>query len=96
MFAAGLYWQRSNGTIEFTIITTSAPIEINEVHERSPLILDDVSIGIWLSENSTENIHENISHDFGNIIEHYQVTRSVNNPKNNNASLIEEFNEVPF
>ena len=43
-----------------------------------------------------ENIHENISHDFGSTIEYYQVTRSVNNPKNNNASLIEEFNEVPF
>ena len=34
--------------------------------------------------------------DFGGTIEFYQVTRSVNNPKNNNASLIEEFNEVPF
>ena len=43
-----------------------------------------------------EYIHENISHDFGEIIEHYQVTKSVNNPKNNNALLIEEFNEVPF
>ena len=96
MFAAGLYWQRSDGTTEFTIITTAAPIEINEVHDRSPLILDDVSIGIWLSDDNPESIHENISHDFGNNIEHFQVTRSVNNPKNNNPSLIEEFNEVPF
>ena len=53
-------------------------------------------MGIWLSDDSSEDIHKNISHDFGDIIEHYQVTRSVNNPKNNNASLIEEFNEVPF
>ena len=96
MFAAGLYWQRSDGSTEFTIITTAAPLEINEVHDRSPLILDDVSMGIWLSDDSPEDIHKNISHDFGDIIEHYQVTRSVNNPKNNNASLIEEFNEVPF
>ena len=51
MFAAGLYWQRSDGTTEFTIITTAAPIEINEVHDRSPLILDDVSMGIWLSDD---------------------------------------------
>ena len=96
MFAAGLYWNRSDSTTEFTIITTAAPIEINEVHDRSPLILDDVSMGIWLSDDNSEDIHANISHDFGDIIEHYQVTRSVNNPKNNNASLIEEFNEVPF
>ena len=96
MFAAGLYWLRSDGSTEFTIITTAAPIEINEIHDRSPLILDDVSMGIWLSDDNPENIHENISHDFGNTIEYYQVTRSVNNPKNNNASLIEEFNEVPF
>ena len=96
MFAAGLYWQRSDGTTEFTIITTAAPIEINEVHDRSPLILDDVSMGIWLSDEDPESIHKNISHDFGSTIEHYQVTRSVNNPKNNNPSLIEEFNEVPF
>ena len=40
--------------------------------------------------------HGGEGHDFGNNIEHFQVTRSVNNPKNNNASLIEEFNEVPF
>ena len=53
-------------------------------------------MGIWLSDDNPENIHENISHDFGNTIEYYQVTRSVNNPKNNNASLIDEFNEVPF
>ena len=96
MFAAGLYWQRSDGSTEFTIITTAAPLEINEVHDRSPLILDDVSLGSWLSDDSSEDIHKNISHDFGHLIEHYQVTRSVNNPKNNNASLIEEFNEVPF
>ena len=96
MFAAGLYWKRSDGTTEFTIITTAAPIEINEVHNRSPLILDDVSMGIWLSDDNSEDIHANISHDFGDNIEHYQVTRSVNNPKNNNESLIEEFKEVPF
>ena len=53
-------------------------------------------MGIWLSDDSPENIHENISHDFGSNIEFYQVTRSVNNPKNNNESLIEEFKEVPF
>ena len=49
-------------------------------------------------EKLTREDHKtvNISHDFGHIIENYQVTRSVNNPKNNNASLIEEFNEVPF
>jgi len=52
---------------------------------RSPLILDDVSMGIWLSDENPENIHKNISHDFGSTIEYYQVTRSVNNPKNNNA-----------
>ena len=44
------------------IITTSAPIEINEVHDRSPLILDDISMGIWLSDDNSEYIHENISH----------------------------------
>ena len=96
MFAAGLYWNRSDSTTEFTIITTAAPIEINEVHDRSPLILDDVSMGIWLSDDNSEDIHANISHDFGDNIEHYQVTRSVNTPKNNNESLIEAFKEVPF
>ena len=53
-------------------------------------------MGIWLSDDHPEAIYENISHDFGGTIEFYQVTRSVNNPKNNNASLIEEFNELPF
>ena len=84
LLAAGLYWDRSDGSTEFTIITTAAPVEINEVHDRSPLILDDVSMGVWLSDDEPEDIHSDISHDFGNRIEFYQVSKSVNNPKNNN------------
>ena len=96
LLAAGLYWKRSDGSTEFTIITTAAPIEINEVHDRSPLILDDVSTGIWLSDDDPEDIYSNISHDFGNIIDFYQVSKSVNNPKNNNEELIKEFRDLPF
>ena len=96
MLAAGLYWNRSDGSTEFSIITTVAPIEINEVHDRSPLILDDVSTGVWLSDNDPEDIHSDISHDFGNRIEFYQVSKSVNNPKNNNEELIKEFTDLPF
>ena len=96
LLAAGLYWDRSDGSTEFTIITTAAPVEINEVHDRSPLILDDVSMGVWLSDDEPEDIHSDISHDFGNRIEFYQVSKSVNNPKNNNEELIKEFTELPF
>ena len=96
LLAAGLYWDRSDGSTEFTIITTAAPVEINEVHDRSPLILDDVSTGVWLSDDEPEDIHSDISHDFGNRIEFYQVSKSVNNPKNNNEELIKEFTELPF
>ena len=96
LLAAGLYWDRSDGSTEFTIITTAAPVEINEVHDRSPLILDDVSMGVWLSGDEPEDIHSDISHDFGNRIEFYQVSKSVNNPKNNNEELIKEFTELPF
>ena len=60
-------------SLKFTIITTAAPIEINEVHDRSPLILDDVSLGIWLSDDNPKNIHENISHDFGAAIEYLSL-----------------------
>ena len=96
LLAAGLYWDRSDGSTEFTIITTAAPVEINEVHDRSPLILNDVSTGIWLSDDDPEDVHSNISHDFGNNIEFYQVSKSVNNPKNNNEELIKEFTDLPF
>ena len=43
-----------------------------------------------------EDIHSDISHDFGNRIEFYQVSKSVNNPKNNNEELIKEFTDLPF
>ena len=47
-------------------------------------------------DESTTEVSEISNNQTVNNIEHFQVTRSVNNPKNNNASLIEEFNEVPF
>ena len=53
-------------------------------------------MGVWLSDDEPKDIHSNISHDFGSSIEFYQVSKSVNNPKNNNEELIKEFTELPF
>ena len=49
-----------------------------------------------MSDISSEEIYAEILDYSYSDIEFYKVDRAVNNPRNNNASLIQEFKEVPF
>ena len=96
LFAAGLYWNRSSGDIETSIITREAVSSLQTIHNRSPLLLTKDQREIWTSDLSSEEIYpEVLGYEYDNI-EFYKVDRAVNNPKNNNDSLIRKYEEVPF
>ena len=96
LFAAGLYWNRSSGDIETSIITREAVSSLQSIHSRSPLLLTYEQRELWLSNLSSEEIYTKILDYTYDDIEFHKVDRAVNNPKNNNDSLIQKYEEVPF
>ena len=96
ILTAGLFWKRSNGDIETSIITREAVPPLDTIHNRSPLILSISQIDIWLSDKEVDLIYDDIKNvDYEDILFH-KVDKAVNNTKNTNASLINKFEEVPF
>ena len=96
LFAAGLYWNRSSGDIETSIITWEAVDSLQVIHNRSPLLLTSEQRDQWVSDISSEEIYSEILDCTYDDIEFHKVNRAVNNPKNNNDSLIRKYEEVPF
>lgn len=94
--AAGLYWLRSSGDIEFSIITKEAEDNLLTIHNRTPLILNNDSQKLWTSHIDLNNLYSDISKQKNPSINFHRVSKSVNNPKNTNSSLINEYTEVPF
>ena len=94
--AAGLFWLRSSGDIEFSIITNEATDDLSTIHNRTPLILDTNDQFKWTSDKDSNSLYEEISNQKKEIISFHRVNKSVNNPKNTNSSLIKEYTEVPF
>ena len=96
LFAAGLYWNRSSGDIETSIITREAVDSLQVIHNRSPLLLTSEHRDMWVSDLSSEEIYSEILDYTYDDIEFHKVDRAVNNPRNNNDSLIRKYEEVPF
>ncbi len=96
LFAAGLYWNRSSGDLETSIITREAVSLLQPIHNRSPLLLTSESKDLWISDAPSEEIYTEVLGYTYSDIQFYKVDRAVNNPKNNNDSLIKKYEEVPF
>ena len=91
-----MYWLRSNGNIELSIITKEAYGDLSSIHHRTPLILDSSKQSMWMSQTDENLLYEDISNQSEIPIKFHRVNKSVNNPKNKNSSLINEYTEVPF
>ena len=96
MFAAGLFWKRSSGDIETSIITREASTNLNVVHNRSPLILNKEELTIWISDIDSGEIYDGVNNYDYDEVTYHEVDKAVNNPRNNNESLIKEYTETPF
>jgi len=93
---AGIYSQRTDGSIEACIMTKNANKDILNIHPRMPVVLEDEVLSHWHDDNiSSEILLEKLNKDVENIRFH-RVDVAVNNPKNNNDNLYKEYTEVPF
>ena len=78
---AGLY-----NEIGCLILTRNSTDNINHIHHRQPVLLEDNEISYYLGGEVIINRHAN------NNINFHRISKDVNNPRNNNSSLIEAVN----
>ena len=96
LIAAGLYWNRSSGDIESSIITREAVGDLQTVHNRSPLLLNKEKRDLWISEISSEEIYAEILDYSYSDIKFYKVDRAVNNPKNNKNIILKNIKRIKY
>jgi putative SOS response-associated peptidase YedK len=77
-YMAGIY--NENGC---AIVTKESDQNINHIHHRQPLILDNINMMNWLNKVDLSN-RKNI-----NKVNYYQVSQMVNSPLNNNRKCVE-------
>ena len=85
MFIAGIFEDN-----QFCLITEQAAENVNEIHHRQPVILNEKDINNYL----------NLQIDGSNFLkdskkpklEFYEISKDVNKPTNNNISLIQKIN----
>ena len=93
---AGIYSQRSDKSIELCILTTSAWSELNNIHERMPVVLNNELINYWKDIDVDINYLLQKLNTKTEAIKYHRVDIAVNNPKNNNENLYKEYTELPF
>lgn len=88
---AGLWeaWQGRDGQrIEScVIITTEANDDIRPIHERMPVMLDIGRFGPWLEGGAAQA--STLMEPYHGALEAYPVSRRVNDPHNDDASVVE-------
>jgi putative SOS response-associated peptidase YedK len=84
----GFRWPDGNVTRSFTIITTDASLDVAELHERMPVILEPGDWPGWLGEapgDPASLLHPSPA----GTLHVWPVGRRVNSPKNNGPELLE-------
>lgn len=95
MFAfAGLYdsWLNPDGgrLMTFTIITTTPNAMMGKIHNRMPVMLNLEDEGLWLTKDPLPDSElRRIFRPYpASSMEAYEVSTDVNNPRNENGSLV--------
>lgn len=57
-FVPGLFWKNKEGVNEFSLITTSPSDYLKEIHNRMPVILDDISVANYFTDSLEVNIEK--------------------------------------
>ena len=85
MYIAGIYENN-----EFCLITEQAKDNVNEIHHRQPVILNEADINKYLNlEHSGSHFLKECKKT--NLVFH-EISKDVNKPTNNNISLIQKKN----
>ncbi len=79
-----------------TIITTSAPDELGEIHDRMPMVIDPKSWTDWLDPGNTEvaDVRALLAPAATTGLISYPVASLVNSVRNNGPELIEQADPV--
>ncbi len=91
---AGLWdaWRNPNGEVvrSCTIITTGANDLLSPIHDRMPVILPREMESLWLDEDTEDlaALAKMLIPYSAVAMQAYEVSSSVNSPRNNDASLI--------
>ena len=75
---------------QFCIITREATDEISKIHHREPLILNQSQINNFL--NVKKDAMEVLNSIQAPKLKFHKITKDVNNPVNNNSSLVNKLN----
>ena len=94
MLMAGLFdeAETADGPLQsFTIMTTSANAQMQELHDRMPVILDADDAPEWLSREETETdpLERLLRALPDGELDIYEVDRQVNTPRNNDPTNID-------
>jgi len=89
---AGLFehWKRPDGSwlSTCTILTTSAPDELGEIHDRTPLLVPRESWALWL-DRSVEAPDTLLVPGTPGVLDAWPVSKDVGSVKNNGAYLVD-------
>jgi len=89
---AGLYehWKAPDGSwlSTCTVITTDAPDELGEIHDRTPLLVPREQWSLWL-DPSVEAPDTVLVPGTPGVLDAWPVSRDVGNVRNNGAYLVE-------
>ena len=82
---------RNNTTAAYTVITTSAQKNINQIHHRMPVILNKENINKWIfNQNNNHSDLLQYLKPFDRELESYPVSTIVNSTTNNNVNCIKK------
>jgi putative SOS response-associated peptidase YedK len=78
------------------IITTTAPDELGEIHDRMPMVIDRASWGDWLDPANTDagDVRALLAPAATHGLTSYPVSLAVNSVRNNGPELIEQADPV--
>ena len=74
-----------------TLITTGAGADMDDIHDRMPVILDPATFDLWLdpANEDTEELRGLLLPPPAGTVVHHPVGRQVGNVRNNDPALIE-------
>jgi putative SOS response-associated peptidase YedK len=89
---AGLYehWKQPDGSwlSTCTVITTSAPDELGEIHDRTPLLVPRPSWGTWLDPELPDP-GDLLVPGLSGVLDAWPVGKAVGNVRNNGPELVQ-------
>ena len=92
---AGIWdlWRAEDGQEikTYSIMTSEPNKEMRAVHSRMPVMLHPEDEAAWLdlANNTQESVGELLLPSEDNRLTIYEVSRDVNNPRNNSAALLQ-------